>query len=561
MRNRRAIVFFLAWSLLFAFALAVTWVYRRPPPAIHRTTLSALNAENVSKVEIDRAVNGGEVNERLVLVRMDGRWRLEAPIAAEADEQTVKRIIDAVVFSEPKDTLAAQDMEKLHRSIDDFGLGSPRIAVSLTVDSRRETYSFGRLTASGDEVYVQDDGGLVMTVPTGVVQAIDLPIGGFRRRNLFSFAPGDVAGVGLKDHSKLFSRIAMVGGAWNLVEPMEAPVDRKVAEGLLAAMCSARVISYAAVGEGLGLGLEEKDEGYVLTMRNSVGAIEKAVIGSACGTNEVWALTPEGAVVKLPESLLVECRRYQKDLADRRVFPVEAANVKSFSVLDRYPAYTLSRDDPSAAWKLVSPADAPADAAVAEKLLAILLALNSDDLQKGVAATNALNASMAMESTNVLSVSVATGTTNFPPSRVLRDSVLKGMRLVDLRDKLLIRQPASTVRKVEVLTVTGVKWELKCPNPLPPGAKPHELFAKLEEGVVAESVEAVAPSQDDFRRYGLLRPSYTITFELDDSQSTGKKMLLGAAAPGGGRYASIGGADAVFVLPASTVSTLTKPVE
>jgi hypothetical protein len=38
-------------------------------------------------------------------------------------------------------------------------------------------------------------------------------------------------------------------------------------------------------------------------------------------------------------------------------------------------------------------------------------------------------------------------------------------------------------------------------------------------------------------------------------------MLIGAVAPGGGRYAMIGGLDAAFVLSPSVVSVLTKPVD
>ena len=549
MRNRRAIVFFLAWSLLFAFAIAVNWIYRHPPAAIQRTTLSALSADGVTRVEIVRTDSNGKA-ERVAFARIDGRWRLDLPISAEADEPSVKSIIDTVVFAEPKDSLAAQDMEKLHRSANDFGLESPGIVITLVAGARREEFAFGKTTAGGDEVYVrQDGGGAVMTVPTQVVQKLKLPLGDFRRRNLFSFASDDVTGVGLKDADGPFSRMSIVNGTWRLAEPIEAPADRKAAEALLAAVCSARVISYAALGEGLGIGLGEKNEGYVLMVRNSVGTIEKAVIGAACSTNEVWALTPEGAVVKVAASLLDECRRCQKILADRRIFPVDAGSVVSFSVSEGFPAYMVSRDGASSPWKLVSPTEAPADVAVVEKMLARLLELNADAVLKETAASNVLN------------VSVATQTTNFPACSVSRTFIPEGMRFQDLREKLLIRQPVAKVRKVQVSTAAGVKWEVKCPNALSQGEKPHELFARLEEGIMAESVESVTLSKDDLRRYGLDRPSYTISFELDDSDSALKALQLGAAAPGGGRYANMGGAGAVFVLSASTVSILTKPVE
>ena len=74
-------------------------------------------------------------------------------------------------------------------------------------------------------------------------------------------------------------------------------------------------------------------------------------------------------------------------------------------------------------------------------------------------------------------------------------------------------------------------------------------------------METVVFRPGDFERCGFSHPSYTIAIELDDKVSALRKLLLGAAAPGGGRFAMVGGSDAAFILSAATVSTLTKPVE
>ena len=93
-----------------------------------------------------------------------------------------------------------------------------------------------------------------------------------------------------------------------------------------------------------------------------------------------------------------------------------------------------------------------------------------------------------------------------------------------------------------------------------PGDAPHsDLLALLSKGIVAEGVETVMLRKDDFERYGFGRPSYSLAFELGDSESALRTLLLGSAAPGGGRFATIGGSDAVFILSAATVSALTKP--
>lgn len=537
MKNRRAIVFFLACSAIFALALALAWTYRHPVASVARTTLSDLNVEEITSVEIGRTAANGK-SEQIAFVRAEGRWRLEKPIPADADEGMVKQVVNAVVFAEVGDILTRSDMSLLKRSLRDFGLATPPLSVTFSARGRRETYSFGRLTAAGDEVYAQQEGlEVIFTVPVRAVRVLERPLGDFRRHNLFAFTRDEISGIGLKDAGEPLSKLVKNEGVWRLAEPVDAPADRAVAERLLEAICSERIVAYADAGSGAGLGDDEG--GYVLSLRNSSGGVEKAIIGAAAGTNEVWARTSEGAVVRVRDSLLAVCRESQRMIEDTRVFPVEAAAVTSITVNEGFPAYVLSRKTANAPWRLASPVDAPADADHAEKLLSGLLALRGTDIM--------LNA------TNTIKVSVSTEMTNFPSCAVLERSFIGKGRLADLRDRTMIRYPAEKVKKVRVRTSAGVTWD---------ATKYEALIKCLAEGIVAQSVDVIAPGKEDFRRCGFDRPSFTFTFELDDPSSSLRTLLLGAAAPGGGRYATIGGLDdASFVLSAATVSILTKPVE
>ena len=539
MRNLRSIAFSLACSALFAIALLMMWVNGRRDAPVARVTLSEINADEVSSLEIERT-SGDGTKERIALSRIGGRWRMDSPIKAEADDGEVKRIVDAVVLAEIGDVLSRTDMENLKRSLRDFGLAAPRAIVTLSDGNRRETYSFGNATAGRDEVYVQQDGdGGVFTVPAGAGKTLFCPLNGFRRRSLFSFAEDEIVGISLKDAGEPLSKLVKEKGVWRLSEPVDAPANRDVADRLVGAICSGRIVAYAGAGEGVNVGLGADENGYVLSLRNSLGAVEKAVLGMRSGTNEVWALTSEGAVVRVNASLLAACRESQRTLEDTRVFPVDAQSVTSISVLETYPAYTLSRKSSADAWRLLSPADAPADGASVSRLLDRILSIRGVDITLG--------------GTNAFNVSVSTPETNFPVRTVSASWLLDGSRLADLRGKLLIRYPPQKVRKVLVRTAAGVTWN----------ASRYEALLKcLENGIMAESVDVIALGRDDFRRCGFERPSFTFSFELDDPSSAMRTLLLGAAAPGGGRYAMIGGLDdASFILSASTVSILTKPVE
>ena len=108
------------------------------------------------------------------------------------------------------------------------------------------------------------------------------------------------------------------------------------------------------------------------------------------------------------------------------------------------------------------------------------------------------------------------------------------------------------VRNVSVKTAAGDSWSAK---------SIEDVLSLIETGIVADRVEAVVLRAEDFERCGFGRPAYTISFELNDGVSSLRRMLIGAATSEGGRYATIGGIDAVFVLPSSVVSVLTKPIE
>ncbi len=546
MRNRRAILFSLALSLAFALALAALSMFGPSGAAAPGAALSSMNPDSITAVAIDRQTGDGRPM-RISLARSGGKWLLDGPIKAEADSGTVRRMIDLAVFAEPRDALSLRDMETLGRSLRDFGLEEPHLAVTLIAPGRRETYLFGRDTAIGGEVYAKRLGeGPVFTVPASVARGLDRPLREFRRRNLFSLGIADIADIGLKGPGEPFSKLVRSGGGWRLSEPVDAPADKAAADGLASAICSARIVAYGRKGETMNVGLGAEEGSYAISLRSQLGVVEKVVFGLPAGTNEVWALSPEGAAVRVPAALLETCRRCQRTLEDTRVFPVDAASVTSISVSEGFPAYMLSRRAPAGRWRLVSPVDAPADPENVGLLLDRILSLRGVDV--------------ASAEPGSLAVSVGTAHTNFPVCALSGAFLPEGTRLADLRDRTLMRYPAEKVRRVRVSTAAGAEWEVRGPALRGPGdAAQGDLLALLAKGIVAEGVETVALRKEDFERYGFDRPSYSLAFELDDSESALRTLLLGAAAPGGGRFATLGGSDAAFILSAATVSALTRP--
>ncbi|MBO7685679.1 MAG: DUF4340 domain-containing protein, partial [Kiritimatiellae bacterium] len=78
--------------------------------------------------------------------------------------------------------------------------------------------------------------------------------------------------------------------------------------------------------------------------------------------------------------------------------------------------------------------------------------------------------------------------------------------------------------------------------------------------VEAMGVETLAPSADDRRRCGLEPSAFVLAVDVDAADAVRQNVLIGGTAPGGGRYATVGGADAVFVISRRTAADFTAPL-
>ena len=188
---------------------------------------------------------------------------------------------------------------------------------------------------------------------------------------------------------------------------------------------------------------------------------------------------------------------------------------------------------------MVSPVGALADAKVVDILLSRMLSLRSADL-------------VPEKSEGSVLVSVGSSVTNFSARHVSAAMVTQDFRFADMLGKTMLRCCKERVKRILVKPSAGEGWNASLSD---------DVLSLLDGGVEAERVEMVVLRPDDFDRYGFNCPAYVISFELNDDASSLKRMLIGSVAPGGGRYAMIGGMDVAFVLSASTVSRLTKPVE
>ena len=576
MSNRRAIVFFLLGSLALA---AFLWGLSRRAAAVatvrSRTTLSMFDPADVTALDI-RPVGSASV-PIVSLEKTRGAWRMAAPFAAETDPAAVSRLLDALTLSPVADMLSLDDLRGLGHSLADFGLAPARMSVSLTAGPRRERLLFGGDTPSGRETYARsEDLRNVFTVSADVFRLACAGPDSLRRLSFVDGSAADVVGLEFRIPEKPFVKLARENGVWRILLPAPAPADAKTADALVERLVAARASHFVWPVAGgdpgsadakpradllASYGLDPASPtAFTATVRRAPDAADQIVFGKSAGTNLVYALVQNGGAVVAVDAALAEfCRVGEAGLRDTRLFPCAAADVKSVTFTTPDSVIYRLVQDTNRVWRLDTPVDAPADPSAAAWLVEHVLGLRQADLaEKGVG------------------VAVATAATNMPAISVLTPDLTKSGIFANLRAKTLLELDPAAVRRISLRTasgVTAVEWDAErgawnlmpaaqgdAPPKPPVGAVNEAAVKRLLTAlarVEAASVETLSATAADFARCSLDKPAFVLAVDLVGGKTVHREIMIGGAASGGGRFATVGGADAVFVLPRTTVSALT----
>ena len=555
MSNARAIVWLLIGSIAAVVAYFVVGVYAPEARVQADGRLAAVPADP-ARLVVSRAGEPATVLER------DAEWRIVSPYAARADAQTVLRLVDAVSFAEPEDVISEAELLKLGRERSDFGLETPRLVVMLGGagdGSDSVSVSFGVDTPSSNGVYAAVEGsGSVCVVPAAVFAAADLSAEAFRARAVFPLGAESVASFDVKRPGEQPLSFERGGSGWKTQEG-QAAADK--VDAFLTLLSAAEAKSFvwpvgssneatsvsASLLSGYGL---DPDSAITVSLRCGDGEDRRVSFGAAADDDSVYALVQNGgAVVTVDAALRDAVLQVPAKLSDSRPFPLEASAVTAFAVADGDVTCALAREQ-DGAWRLESPVAAPADAKAAEALLHRILALSAADAGDGGDA-----------------VSVSVGT-NSEAVVVSRRRLLGTMRLEDLRSReviavdpaLVTRLVSSTAGQKPVSVVYSRERTAWSPesaegNAVADEAAIAKVLAALNP-LRASGVVALKASAADLGRYGLDRPALTLAVDRGGEGMVRRNVLVGGKAPDGGRYATVGSADAIFTIPRETMKLL-----
>jgi len=196
--------------------------------------VARFESKDVTRLELTRG------SETIVLAKVKDkdkdteRWRIEKPIAGDAESSKITDILDKLAFlsARGKDVL-----DKSESKID--GLDKPQATLALTVEEevkgegetktkkppRTMKLTIGRHDADKKKLYLKDDWGRINVVEDGLQALLTRPATVYRGRRVLDFASKDVTDIEVeRDGQKLVS-LQQKDGTWKLAAPVAADAD------------------------------------------------------------------------------------------------------------------------------------------------------------------------------------------------------------------------------------------------------------------------------------------------------------------------------------------------
>lgn len=558
MRNAKSIIILLT---IIAVAAALDYfVYfgKGPSSTSKRTTLVDFQSEAAS-VRIERVGSPA-----VVLDRGLGGWRLTDPFASGADEQAVMKLVDVLTQTPVVEVISDSELLKLGRTRADFSLEEPVLTVTLTgMDKSVCRFMFGSATPTQDGVYASVEGvDAVFILGKPAFSFVDVRPDDLRQRSLLPLGGAWVTSFEIKREGIPLLEFLRTGAGWNVGS--EKASSQKITE-FIDDLTTASAVSFIwPVGSSnetdhatssllAGYGLDP-DSAVTVTLNDINGKSRRLSFGKEADDGNVYALVQNGnAIVTVPSKLRDFARQDPVMFTDSRLFPVEARSVNGFSVSSDGSLYSLVRDK-DGKWGLESPVVAPADQEASDALLSLILSLSPADVVKE----------------NGVAVSVLT---NMSKVLIPRERILGKRTFEDLRSREMLKIDAPLVKRI-VSTVGGKtpktasvvydrerrQWNLDTEaDGVTVNVKGVESVLSVINPLAAVRIEKLAVVAADLDDYGLDTPFLTVAIDQDSDETIRRNILIGKKTRGG-RFATIGSSDAIFVISDATVSRLSASI-
>lgn len=170
------------------------------------------------------------------LVKEQDRWRLQRPLADEANQGAVTSMLGSLVALKAERTLEAAEVK-----LADYGLDAPALSVTVVDEAgKQHVLKLGAELPLGRQRAALTDGAKVFIVNTWIATDLEKDLAGWRSDQLAQVYVTDVAALTIT-YSGARVALAHTGNLWTLTDPITDLAERERAEGLVSDIGAARI--------------------------------------------------------------------------------------------------------------------------------------------------------------------------------------------------------------------------------------------------------------------------------------------------------------------------------
>lgn len=233
------------WFALGILAILAVWLYfdlkkptREPNESPKVSELIGMKPEDVTRIEVSASGRG------FALVKSGSAWKIEKPVQAAADAETVKRALEDLL-TQSSDYVMRDPPGDLSR----WGLAKPKKTIVLSAGSRHLKLEIGDLDPGKSSVFTRhaDTGIIFLAGSYSVENLTDKTADDFRDKTVLSISRDTIERVRLIAPNRTIVLVRS-GDQWRLAEPVQVAADEFAADGIVDTLASLKADRFAEAG-------------------------------------------------------------------------------------------------------------------------------------------------------------------------------------------------------------------------------------------------------------------------------------------------------------------------
>lgn len=585
-------------TTLILLALAVAGglyikFYESKRPNTEEAQRQAQNVLNFDRQKVDGIViqNGDDKTE---LKRQENKWRLEAPIKDQADNTIVESLLAQLESWQKDSTISAKDLEADKKTLDEFGLGKPKLRLKLLGPENSPEILFGKDTAFEGRMYVRfADSKDAIIASQSVRNDVARKPEEFRDKKLTDLTTAQVSRVLMKTAAGEME-LQKKGDHWDIVKPLRARGDDQKIGDLIAQVTTARIQTFVADDRGdlriYGL-TEPRGSVTLFSPDDKQGRMLQIGGVSEKEKDQVYVrFSARNFVYTLPKKIESLLNTKPNDLRDRHLVRFDANILDRITLEAPGKAKTvLARKAES--WTIANRKDEQANADEARRLIETLqneqVANFADDVASDLAKYGLDKPQLQLTLSSFSSENTAETAAGEHPFATIAFGKIEGdivyARLGDEPFIIAVRRSL-----LDNLWVDPLQWQDVAIFKLKP-AEVHRLTVESDRQVslnrttndqwtwskgtgtinqvnvrsllntltALRAVRWVGPTTP---QHGFDKPLLTITFTASPDDKRVYKLVIGAAAGNGMWFARTDGRDGTFILANPDLNAFRLPL-